>query len=64
MKRIKKITDYVLIATAVVNIVLASVTAVDVKLNVGNKMLDIILVFIYMIITILISSYLYSNRSK
>ena len=62
MKRIKKITDYVLIATAVVNIVLASVVAVDVKLNVGNKMIDIILVFLYMLIAILISSYLYSKK--
>lgn len=60
----KKVLNYVLVAIAVVNIVLASATVVDVKMGAGNKVLEIILIFLYMIIATLDLTYIIFKDKK
>ena len=60
----KKILNYVLVAIAVVNIVLASATVVDVKIGAGNKVADIILIFLYVIIATLDLTYIIFKDEK
>lgn len=60
----KKILTYVLVAIAVVNIMLASATLIDIKLASGNKIISILLMFLYMLIATLDLGCLISKNKK
>ena len=53
-----KAINYILVALVIVNTVLASSTVTELKMGVGNKPLNLILVTLYVIIAVLVLTYL------